>query len=68
MENIENNRNKILAIGALLGAVTGTLAALMLYRRAENEGTDLSISTGEGLRIGLLVVGLLRSISSLDDK
>lgn len=63
----KNDRNKILAMGALLGAVTGVLGALMLYRRAESEGTDLSISTGEGLRIGLLVVGLLRSISTLDD-
>lgn len=68
MDNMDNNdRTKVLAIGALLGAVTGTLAALMLYRRAEKEGTELSITTGEGLRIGLLVFGLLRSISSLDD-
>jgi gas vesicle protein len=63
-----NNRNKTLAIGAFLGAVTGALAALMLYRRAEKEGAELSISTGEGLKIGLLVFGLLRSISTLDDR
>ncbi len=63
-----NNRNKTLAIGALLGAVTGLLAALMLYRSAEKNNTDLSIGAGESLRIGLLVMGLLRSISSLDDK
>jgi hypothetical protein len=62
-----DNRTKTLAAGALLGAVTGLLAALMLHRRAEKEGTELSISTGEGLRLGLLVFGLLRSISSLDD-
>jgi hypothetical protein len=62
-----NNRNKTLAAGAFLGAVTGLLAALMLQRRAEKQGTEISISTGEGLRLGLLVIGLLRSISTLDD-
>ena len=63
-----DNRSKTLVAGALLGAVTGLLAALLLQRQAEKKGTDLSISTGEGLKIGLLVVGLLRAITSLDDK
>lgn len=64
----ENDRNKIIAIGAFLGAVTGAIAGLMLYRSAEKKGTELSIGTGEGIRLALLVFGLLRSISSLDDK
>jgi hypothetical protein len=62
-----NNRNKTLAAGAFLGAVTGLLAAMLLQRRAEKYGTDISISTGESLQLGMLVVGLLRSIASLGD-
>jgi hypothetical protein len=63
-----NNRSKILAMGALIGAVTGLFAAMLLQRRADKEGTDITISTGEGLRLGLLVIGLLRSISTLGDE
>lgn len=65
MENTD--RNKVIAMGAFLGAVTGAIAGLMLHRSAEQKGTELSIGTGEGVRIALLVFGLLRSISSLDD-
>lgn len=62
-----NDRNKTLAAGAFLGAVTGLIAAMLLQRRAEKYGTDISISTGESLQLGMLVVGLLRSIASLGD-
>lgn len=62
-----NNRNKTLAAGALLGAVTGLFAAMLLQRRAEKYGTDITISTGEGLQLGMMIVGLLRSISTLGD-
>jgi hypothetical protein len=60
-----DSRTKTLVVGALLGAVTGLFAAMMLQRRAEREGTEITISTGEGLQLGMLVIGLLRSISSL---
>jgi len=54
-------------MGALIGALTGLFAAVLLQRRAEKTGTDITISAGEGLQLGMLVVGLLRSISSLGD-
>lgn len=62
-----DNRSKTLAAGALIGALTGLFAAMLLQRRAERTGNDITISTGEGLQLGMLVVGLLRSISSLGD-
>lgn len=62
-----NTRSKTLAAGALIGALTGLVAAMMLQRRAEKTGTEISISAGEGLQLGMLVVGLLRSISTLGD-
>ena len=61
------NKNKTLIMGALIGALTGLFAAVLLQRRAEKTGTDITISAGEGLQLGMLVVGLLRSISSLGD-
>ena len=39
--------NRILLFGALIGAVTGLAAALMLQRRAERTGMEISLSAGE---------------------
>jgi gas vesicle protein len=61
-----NNRNTIL-FGALIGAVTGVVAAVLLNRRAEKHERETAITTGEGLKLGVLVFGLLRAIASLGD-
>jgi len=59
--------NRILLFGALIGDVTGLAAALILQRRAEQTGNEISLSTGEGIQLGVMVMGLLRAISSLGD-
>jgi hypothetical protein len=62
------NGNRILILGALIGALTGLVAALMLQRRAQRTGTEITLSTGEGIQLGVMVMGLLRSIAALADK
>lgn len=61
------HKNRILLVGAVLGAVTGLVAAMMLTRRAERGERETAITTGEGLKLGVLVFGLLRAIASLGD-
>ena len=61
------NQNRTLLFGALIGAFTGLVAAMMLQRRAEKTGTEISLSTGEGIQLGVMILGLLRAISSLGD-
>lgn len=62
-----DQRNKILLIGALAGAATGLVAAMMLQRRAERTGTEISLSAGEGIQLGVMVLGLLRAVAALGD-
>ena len=62
------NKNRTLLFGALIGAVTGLAAALILQRRAEKTGTQITLSTGEGIQLGVMIMGLLRAISSLGDE
>jgi hypothetical protein len=62
------NRNSTLLAGALIGAVTGLVAAMLLNRRAERNESETAITTGEGLKLGVLVFGLLRAIASLGDE
>lgn len=61
------NKTRIILGGALIGAVTGLVAAVLLTRRAEKNERETAITTGEGLKLGVLVFGLLRAIASLGD-
>ena len=62
------NKNRTLIVGALVGAMTGLIAATLLNRRAEEEGTELSLTTGEGMKLGVMIIGLLRAIASLGEE
>jgi gas vesicle protein len=58
---------RALVIGGLLGAITGVGAAFLLTKRAEQQGKELDISPGKGVQLGVMIVGLLRSILSLGE-
>jgi gas vesicle protein len=61
------NKSRIIFFGTLIGAFTGLVAALLLTRRAEKTERETAITSGEGLKLGVLIFGLLRAISSLGD-
>jgi hypothetical protein len=65
MTEDSNWRMKTLIIGALLGTCTGLGAAYLLVQRADREGSEPKVGTGEGIRLGLLVLGLLRQVGEL---
>ena len=61
------NKSRTLLFGALVGAFTGLIAAMLLNRRAEKTEDGTAITAGEGMKLGVLVFGLLRAIASLGD-
>jgi hypothetical protein len=61
------NKSNVIFGGAVIGAITGLIAAILLTRRAERNDRETAITTGEGLKLGVLVFGLLRAIASLGD-
>jgi nitrate reductase gamma subunit len=63
-----NWKVKAIVIGAVIGALTGAGMAAMLVRRSAKQGERLNVSTGEGLRLGMLVAGLLREVAALPDR
>ena len=62
-----DNKGKILFLGALLGAATGLVAAILINRRTVKDPGSTAITTGEGLKLGVMIFGLLRAIASLSD-
>ena len=63
-----NQQTKVLLIGGLAGAAMGVVAAMMLQRRAERAGTDITLSAGEGIQLGMMALGLIRAVAGLADK
>ncbi len=60
--------SSVLVASALIGALVGLGAGMLLLRRAEERGTGTAITRREGLSLGLLILGLLRQIAQLGDE
>jgi len=56
---------QVLAIGAVLGALTGLGAAYLLIQRAKRRAEPPNLNAGEGIKLGLLIFGLLRQVAML---
>lgn len=56
---------KILLIGGVVGALTGLLGAYLLIQNAERQKMTPELSAGEGVKLGVLVLGLLRQVAQL---
>ena len=61
----ENWKLKAMIIGGILGAITGVGAAYILVQRAETENAQPRLSAGEGVSLGLGILGLLRLIANM---
>ena len=63
---MENNwKTKTMILGTVIGAVAGAVSAFLLIQRAEREDKTPNLTTGEGIQVGLGVLGLLRMIAGL---
>jgi hypothetical protein len=64
MEN-GNWKTKVMLIGGIIGVLTGLGAAFIVIQRAEQQNVQPTISPGEGVKVGLGVLGLLRLIADI---
>ena len=67
METNENWKAQTLLIGAAVGALTGLGAAYLLVQRAEKTEEAAQLSAGEGIKLGLLLLGVLRQVAQLGE-
>ena len=68
MQDTSDWKSKILIVGALVGLVSGLLAAFVIIQRAEQKQVQPNINAGDGVKVGLGVLGVLKLISDIGDK
>ncbi len=56
---------QVLAIGAVVGALTGLGAAYLLIQRAKRRNEIPNLNASEGIKLGVIVFGLLRQVALL---
>lgn len=61
--NNKNWKTIVLVIGGIAGLATGLAAAAMVIRRQENTNGEFKMNSGEGFKIGMGIVNLLKQIS-----
>ncbi|HWR64843.1 MAG TPA: hypothetical protein VN364_01855 [Bellilinea sp.] len=59
------SRNNYIIFGALLGAMTGVIAAVLLVQRAEEAHQSPRLTAGDGVKVGLGVLSVLKLISDI---
>jgi hypothetical protein len=62
---MENWKTKTLIIGALIGAVAGVIAGALVIQRAEETQSNPKLTAGDGVKVGLGVLALLRQVGDL---
>lgn len=60
----QSNNFLYIILGAVLGAVTGAGAGYLLAQRIE-EGEEIQLTAGDGIKIGGSIITFLRQISNL---
>jgi hypothetical protein len=65
MAELESWRRKIMITGAVIGALAGLGAAYLYTQKADDPYHRPEFSTGDGVKLGLLLLGLARQITEL---
>lgn len=60
---MESWKKQTLIIGALIGVAAGLIGAYLLIQRAEESNEVPKLTAGDGVKLGVGVLGLLRLVS-----
>ena len=65
MEEDRDWKTRTLLIGFLVGVLTGIGVAFALIQRAEQQGESVKLNTGDGMKLGMGVLALIRQIGQI---
>jgi hypothetical protein len=59
----KKSKTKTMVLGTIIGAFSGAVSAYLLINRAEEENEKPQLTAGEGIQVGLGLLGLMRLIA-----
>jgi len=65
IEAIPNWKPKALILGAAIGTLAGLGAAYLFIQNVTDDNEPPHLTAGKGLKIGLLILGLVRNIADM---
>ncbi|OJX46980.1 MAG: hypothetical protein BGO78_15900 [Chloroflexi bacterium 44-23] len=68
MQTQENWKTKILVMGAVVGLLSGLFAAYMMIQRAQQKNRKPELNAGDGVKVGLGLLGVMKLIADLGEK
>ncbi len=68
MDDNQSWKTRALLVGAVVGALAGTFAAYILIQGADQKKERPKLSAGDGVKVGLGVLGLMRMISEMSKR
>ncbi len=63
----KNWKTTALIVGAVVGALVGLGAAYLMVQNAERQGSQINMTAGDGVKLGITVMGLLRQVAALGE-
>jgi H+/Cl- antiporter ClcA len=64
----ENWKMTTMLIGAVIGLICGLIGAYIIIQRAEEEESHPRLTAGDGVKMGIGVLGVLRTVADLTVK
>ncbi len=68
MDTDKHWKRKTMLLGAAVGSIAGLIAALMIIQRAEQQKSPPRLTAGDGIKLGLGILGVLRSLGEPGQK
>ncbi|MCD4672796.1 MAG: hypothetical protein K8R77_09045 [Anaerolineaceae bacterium] len=68
MENSQEWKTKMLLVSAGLGLLAGLTAAYIIIQNADAKEDKPQLNAGDGVKVGLGVLGVLRLIADIGNK
>lgn len=60
-----NWQSKIILIGAIVGAIAGVIGAVIMVQQAQKNDTRPQLTAGDGVKVGLSVLAVLKLLADL---